>query len=134
LAAPVRYIDIFSSGIKLVFFSGYGKQAWPNTTTCKALPGSGKALMERCARPRWRWRRWDPIPLIGEKKGSKRSLLVDARGIPLSLVASGANTHDVKLLEETLDARAMQPGALTVKERHLCADAAYAGKPAQQAI
>jgi len=32
-------------------------------------------------------------------------LLVDARGIPLSLVASGANTHDVKLLEATLDVR-----------------------------
>ena len=25
-------------------------------------------------------------------------LLVDARGVPLSLIASGANVHDVKLL------------------------------------
>jgi transposase len=61
-------------------------------------------------------------------------LLVDARGIPLSLVASGANTHDVKLLEETLDARVAQPEATMVKEQHLCADAAYTGQPAQQSI
>ena len=32
---------------------------------------------------------------------SGRSLLVDAAGIPLSLVASGAQVHDVKLLEPT---------------------------------
>jgi hypothetical protein len=30
--------------------------------------------------------------------------LVDARGLPLSIVVSGANTHDVKLLESTLEA------------------------------
>lgn len=61
-------------------------------------------------------------------------MLVDARGIPLSLVASGANTHDVKLLEQTLDARVAQPETRAVKEQHLCADAAYVGQPAQQAI
>jgi len=37
------------------------------------------------------------------KKGSKRSLLVDEKGVPLSMVLSGANTHDVKLLAATLD-------------------------------
>ena len=59
---------------------------------------------------------------------------MDARGIPLSLVASGANTHDVKLLEATLDARVAQPDKTTYEEQHLCADAAYVGQPAQQAI
>gem|GEM_PF-4924442 len=61
-------------------------------------------------------------------------MLVDARGISLSLVASGANTHDVKLLEATLDARVAQPDEATHEEQHLCADAAYAGQPAQRAI
>lgn len=59
---------------------------------------------------------------------------MDERGIPLSLVVSGANTHDVKLLEETLDARVIQPDTEKVKEQHLCADAGYTGQPAQQAI
>ena len=42
-------------------------------------------------------------PTDREKKGRKRSLLVDGRGIPLSIVASGANVHDVKLLATKLD-------------------------------
>ena len=42
--------------------------------------------------------------LIGEKNGSKRHILVDERGVPLSIVVTGANRHDVLQLEEVLDA------------------------------
>ena len=35
--------------------------------------------------------------------GTKRSVLTDENGLPLSVVLSGANTPDVKLLEATLD-------------------------------
>ncbi len=38
------------------------------------------------------------------KKGTKRSLLTDAKGIPLSIVADGANRHDKMLVKKTLDA------------------------------
>ncbi|MGA7833522.1 MAG: transposase [Terracidiphilus sp.] len=38
------------------------------------------------------------------KSGHKRIVLVDARGVPLSIIVSGANTHDVKLLAKTLEA------------------------------
>jgi len=38
------------------------------------------------------------------------------------------------MLEATLDARVAQPDEATHEEQHLCADAAYAGQPAQQAI
>ncbi len=41
--------------------------------------------------------------LTGEKKGSKRHLLVDGRGVPLSLVVTGANRHDVTQLELVLE-------------------------------
>jgi hypothetical protein len=37
-----------------------------------------------------------------EKKGRQRSVLVEGHGVPLSLVVSGANTHDVKLRSATL--------------------------------
>jgi hypothetical protein len=68
-------------------------------------------------------------PPIGEKNGRKRSLLVDARGVPLSLVVSGASTHDVKLLEMTLDAVVVErPQPRKYKPQHLCADAGYKGK------
>ena len=35
--------------------------------------------------------------------GTKQSVLTDAKGIPLSVVLDGANRHDIKLLEKTLD-------------------------------
>jgi transposase len=53
---------------------------------------------------------------------------------PLSLLASGANTHDVKLVAETLDAWVAHADTEIVKKQHLCADAAYVGEPARQAI
>jgi putative transposase len=74
----------------------------------------------------------DPIQRIGEKKGTKRSLLVDGVGAPLSLIVSGANRHDVKLLDGTLDGIVIRrPKPTRRKPQHLCADKAYQGQPAQ---
>lgn len=67
-------------------------------------------------------------PPIGEKNGRKTSLLVDARGIPLSQVASGANVHDVKLLEATLESIVYpRPEAKDEPTEILCMDAGYVG-------
>ena len=38
------------------------------------------------------------------KKGTRRSILTDGKGIPLSIVFDGANRHDKKLIKWTLDA------------------------------
>lgn len=71
---------------------------------------------------------WVPTPPIGEKNGRKRSLQVDGNGVPLSLVVSGANRHDVKLLGPTLDAGVMHRPAPDEKNpQNLCLDAAYTG-------
>ncbi|HEV2416207.1 MAG TPA: IS5 family transposase [Terriglobia bacterium] len=69
----------------------------------------------------------------GKKRGRKRSLLVDGRGVPLSLAVSGANVHDVKLLPATLDrvVRA-RPATSRKKPQRLCADAGYKGSPARR--
>jgi len=40
---------------------------------------------------------------IGIKIGTKRHVLTDQRGIPLSVVITAANTHDMKAATETLD-------------------------------
>ena len=77
--------------------------------------------------------RGPPTPRIGGKNGRKRSLLVDGIGVPLSIVASGANTHDVKLLDATLDQVVMDmPGR--AGQNNLCADAGYKGTPASNAV
>jgi len=61
--------------------------------------------------------------------------LVDGNGIPLSLVVSGANRHDVALLEPTLDNVVMKrPSGKDAPKQHLCADKGYAGQPAQESI
>jgi putative transposase len=58
-------------------------------------------------------------------------LLVDGTGVPLSLIVSGANRHDVKLLAETLDSIVIRRPKPTCRRRqNLCADKGYSGKPA----
>jgi hypothetical protein len=65
---------------------------------------------------------------------NQRSLLVDARGVPLSIIVSGANTHDVKLLLRTLQAVVCErPMPRKWKPQHPCADADYKGKAAKEA-
>lgn len=60
---------------------------------------------------------------------------MDARGVPLSLVASGANVHDVKLLEATLDAIVIpRPQPSTEAPQNLCADAGYKGATALEQV
>ena len=68
---------------------------------------------------------------IGGKNGSKRHLLVDGRGVPLSIIVTGANRHDVSQLEAVLDGIVVQrPQSPARRNKHLCADAGYTGAPA----
>ena len=70
----------------------------------------------------------------GGKKGTKRHLLVDARGVPLSLVVTGAHRHDVTQLELVLDEIIIDRPDPEKVEQNLCADKGYTGKPALKAI
>ena len=54
--------------------------------------------------------------------------MVDGRGVPLSLVVTGANVHDCKRLDDVLAAivvRRKDPPYR--RHKHLCADAGYRG-------
>jgi transposase len=76
-----------------------------------------------------------PSPTDRGKKGSKRHLLVEEHGIPLSIVVTGANRHDVTQLETVLDNIVIQrPEPEADRLQHLCADKGYDGKPAIQSI
>jgi putative transposase len=57
---------------------------------------------------------------------------VDERGVPLSIVVTGANRHDVSQLELVLD-EIIIPRPENI-EQHLCADKGYSGEPAQEII
>jgi putative transposase len=60
------------------------------------------------------------------KLGTKRSLMVDAAGIPIGLVVNGANAHDVTLLKETIDNCVERISGMSEEStEHLCLDKAY---------
>ena len=60
--------------------------------------------------------------------GTKRSVLVDKSGIPLSVVLDGANRHDIKLLQATLDGMViLRPEPTAEHPQNLSLDAAYVG-------
>jgi transposase len=50
-----------------------------------------------------------PNPTDRAKKGTKRSLLTDAGGLPLAVAIDGANRHDSALLKPTLQALILAP-------------------------
>jgi len=62
-------------------------------------------------------------------------LLVDARGVPLSIIVSAANRNDITLLLPTLDAVVCERPAVTLRRpQHLCADAGFVSAAADQAM
>lgn len=67
-----------------------------------------------------------PNPTDRAKKGSKKSLLVDQEGGPLSVVVTRANVNDAKCLEETLERIVIdRPEQDPCEPEHLCLDAGY---------
>ena len=62
-------------------------------------------------------------------------MLVDARGVPLSIIVTAANVNDVTQLDAVLGAvivARIDPGQR--RSKHLCADAGYRGRDAQDLI
>jgi putative transposase len=67
-----------------------------------------------------------PNPTDRGKAGSKRSILVEGGGGPLSVVVAGANVHDTKLLRATLEAVVVErPQPTAEAPQHLCLDKGY---------
>ena len=68
---------------------------------CKLGPGSPP--IARWGRARFGGALLDRNPTDRGKAGSKKSILVDGAGGPLSVAVAGANVHDTKLLRPTLE-------------------------------
>src|SRR3954453_21949344 len=67
-----------------------------------------------------------PHPTDRGKRGVKRSLLTDGRGIPLGVVIEGANRNDHKLMRQTLEAIPVpRPKPTPDCPQHLCLDKGY---------
>jgi hypothetical protein len=71
-------------------------------------------------------------PTDRSKLGTKRHVLTDKNGIPLSVVISSASTHDVKTVTDVVDNAVISRPTSTVSttknkiiKQHLCLDKAY---------
>ena len=59
------------------------------------------------------------------KKRTKRSILTNGKGIPLSVTIDGANRHDKKLVKRTLDAIIFEIPSPDEEIQNICADKGY---------
>ena len=79
-------------------------------------------------------------PTDRSKLGTKRHILTDKDGIPLSAVITSANTHDVTVAIDTVDRIVInRPSSLSKpkhkqKKQNLCLDKAYHSKDVEQEI
>jgi putative transposase len=88
----------------------------------------------------WQWQSLDGVmtkapfggaatganPTDRGKRGTKRSQLSDARGLPLAVVVDGANRTDRKLAEATLESlMSARPTPTPEQPQHVCLDAGY---------
>lgn len=100
------------------------------------------ALLERNDKRRgiaWKWTALDGFivkapkggdltganPTDRGKRGTKRHILTDRRGVPLAATLSAANVHDKWLLAATLDAVVIRAPRGPRRPKHLCLDKGY---------
>ena len=74
------------------------------------------------------------------KLGTKRHILTDKKGIPISAIITSANTHDVTIAIDTVDSIVIKRRLSLSKPKHkqkkqnLCLDKAYHSKDVEQEI
>jgi putative transposase len=101
---------------------------------------AGLAEFEELEGVEWEWQSLDgvmtkapfggaatgPNPTDRGKRGTKRSMLCEGHGLPIGVAVAGANRHDMKLVEATLDAVVVaRPAPTAERPQGLCLDAGY---------
>jgi hypothetical protein len=82
--------------------------------------------MERSRKRRWAGKKPGLIPPTDAESGVKRSLLTEEHGVPIGLVAEGANRHDMKLTRATVMRLIVErPEPTHERPRGMCLDAGY---------
>ena len=67
-----------------------------------------------------------PNPTDRAKSGTKRSVLVEADGVPIGLAVAGANVNDFRLMRETIERMATKrPRPTRGLRQNLCLDKGY---------
>jgi len=75
-----------------------------------------------------------PNPTDRAKLGVKRHVLTDGRGVPLSVVITGANVHDKWMVAKVLDAVVLKAPRGPRRPENLCLDKGYDYADAEAAV
>lgn len=120
-------------------------QLWTKAKVFKKLWQSALQEYDEVKGLQWKWQAADgaitKAPLGGaetgknptdrSKSGTKRSLLVEGKGLPIAIEVGPASRHDTKMLAATLDGVVIEKPEPEEQEQNLCLDKGYAGKPSQ---
>ena len=117
-----------------------GFQEWRTAGVFKRMWIDGLAVYDRKTGINWKWQAMDGVitkALLGEKgtganptdrakSGTKRSMIVDRKGVPLGITVDAANRHDMKMTKATLQSIVVhRPEPTTRAKQHMCMDKGY---------
>ena len=90
------------------------------------LIGNGKLWMVLLQRHLLAEKGTGANPTDRAKSGTKRSMVVDGKGVPLDITADAANRHDMKMTKATLQSIVVhRPEPTTRAKQHMCMDKGY---------
>ena len=92
----------------------------------KASSGTSSPWTAQLPRLPWAGKKTGPNPTDRAKSGTKRSLQTDEAGVPVGIAVDGANRHDCKLTEATIESMPVERPTPTKKEpQGMCLDKGY---------
>ena len=90
------------------------------------LIGNGKLWMVLLQRHLLAEKGTGANPTDRAKSGTKRSMVVDGKGVPLDITVDAANRHDMKMTKATLQSIVVhRPEPTTRAKQHMCMDKGY---------
>jgi putative transposase len=127
LVPPVQYMIDFRSGERLVYSNVCGLMVYQYMIKRLGLTGNGRLWMVLLQRHLLGEKGTGPNPVDRAKSGTKRSILVDGKGVPLSVSVDSANRHDMKLTKSTLQNVVIinKPEPSIKLKQHMCMDKGY---------
>lgn len=127
LVLQVQYMTDSRNGERLVFSSECGSMDCRYMIKKLGSIGNGRLWMALLQKRLLGEKSTGPNPTDRAKSGTKRSILVDGKGVPLGVCVDGANRHDMKMTKATLQSIVIYRPEPTIRSKqHMCMDKGYA--------
>ena len=126
LELQVQYMIDSKNGGRLVYSDVCGLMAYLYMIKRLGLIGNGKLWMLLLQRHLLGEKGTGANPTDRAKCGTKRSMVVDGKGVPLGITVDAANRHDMKMTKTTLQSIVVdRPEPTTRAKQHMCMDKGY---------